>query len=417
MQNICPLNQTEKTLCGLVAEVLFGTAFKPGENIDWKAVYSESKEQTVVIPAFLHYNMLKLGKEFTMEIQQSVNQCIFQNVQNHSYHDYIHYLMEENNISYCILKGSVSAYYYPLNTMRQMGDVDFLVAKDDFSKAIEILKKDGFVLCGERHRHHVEFRKDRMSFEMHFDPPGIPDGVSGSLVRACFSDILKRSRKVSDGTFTWVQPNEFHHGLIMLLHMQRHLLAEGIGLRHLCDWAVFVNSFSEKDFQQLFQSQLEKIGLWKFAQVISLAAHLGIGLPWQNWMGEEEILAEAMFRDIFSGGNFGAKDEQRAYEGLFISSRGQNSVKHTRFIQAILSINQNIYINWPAVKTMKFLLPVGWVYFPIRKVYRVYTKKGKIDWLSAYYKSAKRKKLYQQLKLFEVGKITDCEKTKDSRDR
>ena len=31
-------------------------------------------------------------------------------------------------------------------------------------------------------------------------------------------------------------PAPFHHGLILLLHTVHHMLGEGIGLRHLCDW-------------------------------------------------------------------------------------------------------------------------------------------------------------------------------------
>lgn len=247
--------------------------------------------------------------------------------------------------------------------MRQMGDADFLVAREEFPKAEEVLKADGFIIHEESHRHHVGFEKDRMSFEIHFDQPGIPDGVEAWVVRDYFSDILEKSKETSDGSFTWIQPDKFHHGLIMLLHVQRHLLSEGIGLRHLCAWAVFVNAIPEQEFQQIFEERLKKIGLWKFAQTISLTAHLGTGLPRKSWMGKDQSIAQALLKDILSGGNFGSKDRQRAWEGMFISSRGQNSVKHNRIMQAIFSINQNIYNHWLMVKRRKGLLPIGLVLF------------------------------------------------------
>lgn len=370
-------------------------------NTDWKAVYHESEKQAVIIPAFFHYKKLPLGKELKSEIGQSVNQCI----QNYSYHDYLHSLLKDHGISYCILKEVVSAHYYPESMMRQMGDADFLVAREDFPKAEEVLKADGFIIHEESHRHHVGFEKDRMSFEIHFDQPGIPDGVEAWVVRDYFSDILEKSKETSDGSFTWIQPDKFHHGLIMLLYVQRHLLSEGIGLRHLCAWAVFVNAIPEQEFQQIFEERLKKIGLWKFAQTISLTAHLGTGLPRKSWMGKDQSIAQALLKDILSGGNFGSKDRQRAWEGMFISSRGQNSVKHNRIMQAIF-FNKSEHIQSLADGKEKERAIADWIgTFLFRIVYRAATgKTRKHNLFSAYHKSAGRKKLYRQLELFEGEK-------------
>src|SRR5699024_6294265 len=104
-------------------------------------------------------------------------------------------LMTENGISYCVLKGAASAEYYPSVLMRQMGDVDFLVAKEDFDRVAKILREDGFSSSGENHVHHVVFQKGHMDFEMHFDPPGLPIGPMEKTVRQYFSDILDKSQK------------------------------------------------------------------------------------------------------------------------------------------------------------------------------------------------------------------------------
>lgn len=84
---------------------------------------------------------------------------------------------------------------------------------------------------------------------------------------------------------TFRNPEPFYHGLIMLLHMRHHLLAEGMGLRHLCDWAVFVDHFSDDEFRAMFEKKLKKTGLWRFAVTVSLSAHLAIGLPYREFMG------------------------------------------------------------------------------------------------------------------------------------
>lgn len=42
----------------------------------------------------------------------------------------------------------------------------------------------------------------------------------------------------------------------MLLHLFSHLTGARIGIRHLCDWALFLNSIEEKEFLKLFQEPI-----------------------------------------------------------------------------------------------------------------------------------------------------------------
>ncbi len=405
MPNFSFLSKTQQALCGLLAEALFGVPFTPEKETDWREVYEESREQTVVIPAFLNYEKLPLETKLKKEIQQAVNQCMFQSIQNYTYHDYLNCLMTENEIPYCVLKGAASAEYYPSALMRQMGDVDFLTAKRDFDRAAEILRNDGFTSSGETHVHHVAFWKERMDFEMHFDPPGLPIGPMEGPTRRYFADILTNSRKMSNEFVSCRVPGAFHHGLIMLLHMKGHLFSEGIGLRHLCDWAVFVNSFSDREFREMFQQRLKDIGLWKFTQTITLTSHFALGISWKPWMGKDQKLAKALLLDIFTGGNFGVKSKQRPYEGFFISNRGKNGIRHTAFVQAFLSVNDVVYGYWPIAKKWKILLPFGWCFFTARWIVRMITgKRKKVNVLSVYESSAQRRKLYRQLKLFDAEK-------------
>ena len=125
-----------------------------------------------------------------------------------------------------------------------------------------------------------------MHYELHFEPAGVPGGKAGDYVRKMLEDIQETAVRVENNEFSYIIPDDFHHGLVMLLHMQHHLLAEGIGLRHLSDWAVFVNTLSadveeKSKFEDIFKERLMKIGLWNFAQNISLSATMALGLPYQ----------------------------------------------------------------------------------------------------------------------------------------
>ena len=59
--------------------------------------------------------------------------------------------------------------------------------------------------------------------------------------------------------------------------MISHMTSESIGLRHLCDWAVFVNSISNNEFVGLFSENLKSFGLWKFAQIMTATSEKYLG--------------------------------------------------------------------------------------------------------------------------------------------
>lgn len=399
------LTLTQQTLCKLLAENLFKKASALDNTVDWEAVYKESRAQAVSLLAFQNFDALPLNDDLKVKIDSKLSKKALQNINIINQHKYLHQLMCGADIPYCVLKGVVSAHYYNDPLIRAMGDVDFYVDNKHISRVRDILVQEGFNIDDDTHMHHIVFSKGSMHFELHFKVAGIPDGDNGKLVEPLLEDLLASKIHICDEFVEYYAPSVFHHGLIMLLHVQGHLLSGGIGLRHLCDWAVFVGSMSSDDFCHLFKEKLVKIGLWKFAQTLSLASSLYIGLERADWMGNDVSLAEAIVNDIFIGGNFGKKSQQREYEGLMISNHGKNGVKHSRLRQGFDSINLIVCTRWPIVKKLPFLYPFGWIFSGVRYLFRVLFKKRKlIDLANVYKNSGNRKKLYEQLQLFETEK-------------
>jgi hypothetical protein len=193
----------------------------------------------------------------------------------------------------------------------------------------------------------------------------------------------------------------------MLMHLQHHLLAEGIGLRHLCDWSVFVACFQRTEFRDLFEERLKAVGLWRLARLLSLSAVLYIGLPEQDWMREDpedEMTARQLMRDIVAGGNFGKKDRQRAYEGMFISNRGKDGVGNNRVKEGFGALNRITRSKCPFTRRVPVLLPIGWVAVLLGYMFRNHKRnktRGRVSAADAYKKSAARQQLYRKLRLYE----------------
>ena len=120
---------------------------------------------------------------------------------------------------------------------------------EDLEKAGQVLESKGFKKFGELHIHHIAYIRENLEVEMHFAVGGIPSSAPGERVRNAFADILEQSKEIQlEGGRVRV-PSDFHHGLSLLLHTNQHLQGDGIGLRHLCDWAVFAGKFSDREFR------------------------------------------------------------------------------------------------------------------------------------------------------------------------
>lgn len=398
------LTPTEKTVLSALSSGLCGEKYLAEKDTDWQEVLKESKAQSVCLAVF---DALSEENDICASVHDEFElisaKQISQNMTVHSHHNYLHNLMEQNGIDYCVIKGSSSAYYYKNPLIRAMGDVDFLVKKEDLERAKKVLLEDGFSLYMEKHASHIVLRKGKMHFEMHFSLPGMPQGKYGEIIKTFLSDIFEKSETVTIEGLEFKTPSAFHHGLILLMHTYHHMLGEGVGLRHLCDIAYFINSFNENDFEEIFKEKLEKSGLWHFIKILAHTGYKYLGLEKKSFMTKDlDDIAEAVVKDIFAGGNFGRKDKNRASQSLAISDRGKDGIKKSARLQFIKSVNNAAQVQFPFIKRHKLLHPVGFLAFIFRRGFRVLKGTRKMPNFKGVIKGANsRKEIYSQFRLFE----------------
>lgn len=297
-----------------------------------------------------------------------------------------------HDLPFSTFKGYASAYYYSQPIYRPMGDVDFIVSPENYSAAVEKLINAGYTRTGSEHERHEAFRKDKVTFELHSEIKGIPNGADGiatesataeEKVRALLSDLIQTARIVETQQGKIVIPDDFHHGLIMLLHVAGHMINDGgVGLRHLCDWAVYVNRVDV----ERFRPQLESIGLWTFACQLTAVCSRYLGLPKQYWAGEwpEEFL-DIFINDVLSAGNFGKKEAGR---------RATLALEHSSFAEVTRE-------RYPAAR-IAVLLPFFMLANIVRYCILIIKGERKFIKPSTFTGAKKRDELYKEFRLFEV---------------
>ena len=395
------MNQTQKTLLGVLAQSLSGIEYEIPENTDWEALFQESKVQAVAPMVFSGVAEKCKGSDVFQEWKSVTMRSVQNNMKIQWQHGALHKMLTSHNIPYCVIKGCTSAKDYPDPLLRSLGDVDFLVPDEYWEQAKQLLIEDGFVATGEEHDFHLGFHKGRLVMEMHHEPFGLK-GEGAQALLEIVPELIEKGKVIQCDGATFRGPDDFGHGIVILLHAYRHLIDTGVGVRHLCDWAAFVSKFSDQEFCTIFRERFEALGIWKLTQVFSATAHCYLGIPYRSWMGKiDKEMCRMLMIDILNGGNFGRGGHERTTQNLSVYGNEKELATGNTTIQLLRGLNRTAIQRYPRLMKIRIFRPFGWVILGVRYVFRVLTGKRKKAPTDTMKMAAMRRKLYQQLGVFE----------------
>lgn len=370
------------------------------ETLDWTEVLKEAKAQTVALM------VVKATSRYRKYIP---NYTDWENVAAALYAANVRVAFEEQQINnimgnypFVILKGMAAASYYPNPMLRSFGDIDFLISSSQKQKIEELLSKNGYRNWERDHICHVVFKKGNAHLEMHFEIAGIPYGKAGETVREFMTGAVEHPVTAEFDGWSFPAPQDIYHGLIILLHMQHHMLGEGLGLRHICDWACYLQKTEDKPFWSELLDVFEKIGILTYAKVISKISAMYFHINCPEWAeSADEKLCQDVMEDVLTGGNFGRKDNTRAKSGMMISEHGKSGTSRSKFSNLFWTLHHSTPTMFPIVKKCPLLYPFLDSYRAL--LYLVKTAKGERASLTKLVPEAnKRKNIYDRLHLFET---------------
>lgn len=391
---------TQKSACDALLSLLSNALFDADLNVDWdnvdlEAVFKEAKAQTVAAIAFdkLPCDLVQKRADVYRKWQEYALKVVHNNITQLVSNAAVEKMFKDAGIPICTIKGFACASYYPEPNLRQMGDIDFLIPKAKREQGKQLMLASGFVCADEEEEHdfHIAFKKGPYLYEMHESVTTFLD--KDGYIEKYLENVVDTAEVASLGMANLCVPDRFVHGLIMLLHMQRHMISGGgVGLRHLCDWAVFVNTFESREWCELFEEKLKKINIWKFAATLSKTASMHLHMPEQEWFAAvDSELAEQLLDDIVIGGNFGQKDVQRYRELFFVERHHQGGVG---FFDGWV---QKVYWWSPFFKKHKIFLPFGMIAYLIRMAALILFGKKNISVMGSAKSGRTRNRLYKKL--------------------
>lgn len=373
----------ERDVLRLTSAALFNKEFKASSDTEWLAVYREICRHGIAALTFDSAQKLDVPKNILDMWSRERDRYILGALKNLNCHFNLHRMLSEEGIPYVILKGPASGSYYRDYLARAYGDVDFLVYDEHYDAAASFMESHGFKYNGE-HDFHKRYSKGGMCYELHSDAPGLPANEAYDVLHDCLSDIIDSAVPFRYKSGICMIPCDRHHALVMIMHAANHMKNEGVGLRHLCDFAVFADRMGEEFFETELQDVLKRGGLWHFTKLLTAICTKYLGLSEFSFakIEDEDYLSELMM-DFFSSGNFGIK---RSRETVAVRKHVSYSAhnKKSGSLRYLLKVfNDSASYAFPIVRRKPILKPGAFVYVGIRHLVRMVRGERSVEFTKA----------------------------------
>ena len=203
--------------------------------------------------------------------------------------------LEEGEIPFIPLKGSVLRDYYPEPWLRTSGDVDILVKEDDLDRAVALLESKLQYRSHGKAAHDVALTgPNRFLLELHFALVQTPGKAKDIL-----DNVWEDATPIAPGRYHYVLSNEmfcFYH----LAHMAKHVRIGGSGIRNFVDLWIM---------GQKMQFDMDKLkALLEEGERLAFARAAGMQVDYWFNGAEPDQWTKYLENFVLSGNLFGSEE-------------------------------------------------------------------------------------------------------------
>lgn len=284
-----------------------------------------------------------------------------------------------------VVKGIVCRALYPQPELRPSSDEDLYLTAAEMPRFHAVLLRAGFVLTEPE-------RDYRSAHEARYVQPDTGLIVEGhwalfpteyavyAALNVQLPDLMQRAQDWESGGVTLRVPDACDHLIFLLLHAFKHFISSGVGVRQLCDIALWMRRFGAQIDWQRVRAALRATHSEGFA-----AAVIDAGVHWfgleraaahipPDW---ETLESAALLADALSGGVYGSADSTRRHSctiTIHAADRAHRGGTGRASLCAALFPGREVMAGWyPYVARCPALLPAAWA----QRIWRYLRTRGK----------------------------------------
>lgn len=263
-------------------------------------------------------------KPFILQWIGTVQQCYEAgNMQQLVVINTISHRWAEAGIRMMLMKGQANGTFYPEPKHRAPGDIDCYLF-EDYAKGNDIAKAWADKVDEGWYKHSV-ISYSGQTIENHQYFVHTREGKNSKKLNLAFCDTLADAQfETLPGTGVLLPPPMFN-ALFLTYHAQAHFLEEGLKLKQLLDWAMFLKRDADKVNWPEFYAICEKFHLRRFADVATDIAvnYLGVKLDNPQIVTNSPYTAKVIHSTlydkdyVFSSGQTGWANRWHIVKNLF----------------------------------------------------------------------------------------------------
>ena len=235
-------------------------------------------------------------------------------------------LMAEEGLHTMTLKGLALCGYYPNPWHREYGDLDCYLFEYKEGKISWDLCYERGNIASERvgvnverdfYKHsHIHFKG--LEIENHQFALPIKDGQEVRDLEKELRRTLQIGKELKHiGNTELVRPTADFMALFLVAHSMSHFLFEGIKMRHILDWALFVKAEHENVDWDNFWKWCDRMKFSRFVKCLNYICkhHLGMQLP--KYLMQKEDITASLSERILDDTLVAYSLYTQGYKGLF----------------------------------------------------------------------------------------------------
>lgn len=297
----------------------FSEKLFPLSDEEWHSVYIHSRRQSVqgvvydgvmLLPdRFLPSKQLLLKWISDVDQWERINRLHIQMLCS-----LVKFFSSEPQIHFEIIKGLAISCYYPKPLHRICGDIDVYCGNPEAVKtAASKLEKAGvYVKYGGND--DASFMINHVITELHPELIELHNPFIINELRAWEKKVFQKASSSLKPVYNDIEipvPIPEAHHILVSTHILKHLLAEGVGLRQLCDAAILLRGLHKETDKTELERLCRKFGIYKWSCLLYSFLSEHLGLPEEYLPFIKHYPTEDLFTEVWESGNMGFYDARK----------------------------------------------------------------------------------------------------------
>jgi len=282
---------------------------------DWNNLYEIACKQTVEVLVFDALESLpddiEIPKDLIKKWCIRVDQIEQRNTyMNQVIKSQIHFF-DNLGIKPILQKGQGIAKYYPNPLHRNCGDIDWYINnKNDFDKTFDSVKQH--VEKVSRSKMDAFFVWKHQETELHSRLVETRNPLKWSFIKKLEDQHKTKLDFLKLDDITVSLPAPLLNILLVNIHILKHQITYGIGLRQLCDAAVLYDKLYKKYDSNELLLAYKNLGVVQWTHVFHhlLVNYIGLSENKIPYPIKKSANSDWMINDILNSGNFGFTDDR-----------------------------------------------------------------------------------------------------------